>query len=201
MFATAVARVVTPAGRASYPYLVEPDTKFDAEGKYKVDLVLDGDAPETQAFVASIRKALDDWKADAAKEGRKITQWNDLPIKEETNENGEPTGNIIVRTARAASGTSRKTGQKWEKPLPLFDEDLREHKGGVGPGSIIKVSADLLKYQSSNKGGVRLSLAGVQVLKAMGGGDDPESLGFGTPDHAGFTPEDGSATGTSGGDF
>ena len=32
--------IVTPAGRAIYPWLIEPDTKFNTLGEYKVSLSL-----------------------------------------------------------------------------------------------------------------------------------------------------------------
>jgi len=36
-------RFVSPKGIASYPYLTNPDTKFNPDGEYKVSLIVAGD--------------------------------------------------------------------------------------------------------------------------------------------------------------
>lgn len=194
MYAKDQGRVVTPTGTASFPYLKDPDTKFDAFGDYKVDLVVDPNDPEVKAYIDRLEQEFADWKRESSEQGRNITEWNPIPVKPHTDADGQETGKVIIKFKRKAGGISKKTQKQWKKPLPLFDADLREFDGSPGPGSQVRVSADIIRYQSSNKGGVRLSLAGVQVLRAAGGGDDAKSLGFGTPSGGSEFAEEQDAT-------
>jgi len=48
---------ISPKGTAAYAWLDKPDTKFDAEGKYKLTLVLSKDAEGSKEFAAGIMEA------------------------------------------------------------------------------------------------------------------------------------------------
>jgi hypothetical protein len=48
----------SPRGKLKYPWLREPDKRFDAEGKYKVDLVLHEDDDGVKEFIERIDKAV-----------------------------------------------------------------------------------------------------------------------------------------------
>ena len=51
---------VTPKGELRYPWLTQPDTRFDPEGKYKVVLVLDAADPAVEELVGKIQDALNE---------------------------------------------------------------------------------------------------------------------------------------------
>ena len=56
-------RYVTQVGVAIYPHLVEPDTKFNAEGEYKVKLRLSPDSVITDSKgkrVADVQSFIDE---------------------------------------------------------------------------------------------------------------------------------------------
>lgn len=58
----------TPIARTRYSHLSKPDTKWNSEGEYKTELVLDKATDETKAFVKSIEDAARSYYGpDAAK--------------------------------------------------------------------------------------------------------------------------------------
>lgn len=67
--------ITSPIGTARFPHLNEPDTKFDAEGKYKVDLVIT--AEEAQAISADIEAARPDEFAASEPGNRCVRQVED----------------------------------------------------------------------------------------------------------------------------
>ncbi len=116
----------TPVAPTKYPKLVTPDTKFKAEGEYSVKQILTGDTAEKvrQVLEAAQDKALEfykgqlDPKKDAAKL-RKI-QKADLPMVDELDEEGNPTGKYLVTLKRKAAGV-RKDGSQWSFKIPIKD--------------------------------------------------------------------------------
>ena len=58
----------TPIARTRYSHLSKPDTKFNSDGEYKTELVLEKNTEETKAFVKSVEEAARAYYgADAAK--------------------------------------------------------------------------------------------------------------------------------------
>ena len=58
----------TPIARTRYSHLSKPDTKWNSEGEYKTELVLEKNTEETKAFVKSVEEAARAYYgADAAK--------------------------------------------------------------------------------------------------------------------------------------
>ena len=54
-------RVTTPVGNASYPWLKQPDTKFNPDGLYSCNIIVDKD--KAQKLITIIDKAYDDNRA------------------------------------------------------------------------------------------------------------------------------------------
>ena len=61
-------RLTTPIGKAVWPYLNNPDTKFDEDGVYKVTLRLDQDDEATSQLVSSLQGQADQWYKSMVKE-------------------------------------------------------------------------------------------------------------------------------------
>jgi hypothetical protein len=74
----------TPQGIAQYPYLNKPDTQFDSDGIYKVNVRLPSD--KAKQLVDAVRNAAKEAFGDKAKSAI-------LPFF-----NDEETGDIIVKT-------------------------------------------------------------------------------------------------------
>ena len=52
-------RYVTPTGIANYPWLVEPDTKFNPDGDYRVTMIFNEHTPELDYILQDLQKVLD----------------------------------------------------------------------------------------------------------------------------------------------
>lgn len=158
----------SPAGIAQYPRLTKPDTKFKADGEYKVTLVLPG--AEAAPLIDLIDKAMAESLVTARRENptkaKTIKAATDKPYKAVTDDEGNETGDYKFNFKMAAKVTSRTTKESWEQKPDLFDA-----KGKVlinpkiGGGSKVKVAFELFPFYTALIGaGVSLRLRAVQVL-------------------------------------
>lgn len=129
----------TPIGIAIYPKLTEPDYKWKPEGEYgpsKSDC-----RKKTLPLIATMEKLVDEVYAKAeAKacknklEKSKLKRVEDLPCKEELDDDANPTGYYLLNAKMKASGVSKKTGKTWKRTPALFDSVGRPIlKHGEGP--------------------------------------------------------------------
>lgn len=171
-------KIVTPAGVAVYPHLHAPDTKFVAEGVYKLKLKLDADA--AAKLIARIEPEFEKAKAlvpDAARKAK------NKPTRNEPWEEQEDGTFIFGEIKMKASGTNAK-GQDWERSPMIFDAANQKLPEGtrIGGGSTLKVAVELYPYYmaSTKAYGVALWLNAVQVidLKTWGGGGNASDFGF-----------------------
>jgi hypothetical protein len=160
---------ISPAGIAQYPRLTKPDTKYKADGEYKVTLVLP--AAEAQPLV----KLIDDAMVESLKKARmenptkakSIKAAADKPYKAVTDDEGNETGDIKFNFKMAAKVTSKKSGNTWEQKPAVFDAKLRPIPAtvNVGGGSRVKVKFEMLLFYTPLVGaGVSLRLLAVQIL-------------------------------------
>jgi len=180
-------KITTPVGIAKWPYLVEPDTKFNADGEYRVELVLPAgeDAEELFAKVSAFRdKAAVEYKKLGGGKAVKIAPSFPLVRNDD--------GTISVKAKLKAKVTS-KAGRSWEQRPAMFDSkgvpinsEIR-----VGSGSRIRLSLELAPFNSPAIGGCGVSarLRGVQVIEIK----EPRAtsatdFGFGA-EEAGFVAE------------
>lgn len=199
-------RITSPLGVAVYPKLVKPDTKFDANGVYSVDLDLDPNDKEVKAFVATIKKAADVAYAETceAKGGKKLKR-ADLSIKE--------TEDGMLRfkfKLKAKGGTEDKA---WDQKPALFDAKGNPiaNPPSIGSGSKIRVAFELVPYFTAMVGaGITFRMRAVQICELReytpdGGFDafgfkatDGYSAGSDTPAQA---PQDDATEESDGDDF
>jgi hypothetical protein len=153
---------ITPKGIALHPWLTLPDTKFDKEGKYKVDLRLD---PDDEVHAAFIEKLSDDnkrhWDEVAKKDKKKaaIARSPRDPIKAEVDPaTGEETGMVIVRFS------SRYQPSLFDADRNQITDDLK-----IGTGSVVKVAFTKNYYYNAkdNEVGLNLYLMQVQIVKLV----------------------------------
>ena len=178
-------RFVSPKGIASYPYLTNPDTKFNPDGEYKVSLIVAGDdASKVIDFLTEKHKAA---VAQAKQEnaGKRVKE-GELPFIENDD------GTVTFKFKLKAKVTPKK-GDPFEQKPALFDAKGKPLTGEtkVGGGSTIKVSYEVVPYYTAIAGaGVSLRLKAVQIieLKAYSGGGNAESYGFG--EEEGFEADD-----------
>ena len=164
---------VTPAGKAVWPRLNSPDTKFDEDGVYKTDLVLSAEASE------DLREAIDQiaedgWKEAISKESKpakknalKKYKYHAPYFPEEDDQTGEETGNYVFRFKTRAKNRDGSV-----KKLPLVDAKKNPVGEIVGSGSTIKIAFTPNPYQmpTTKQYGCTLYLNAVQVLDLVGAG-------------------------------
>ena len=182
--------ITTPAGTAQWPWLNKPNVKFNPDGEYSVNLILEGDDASSlceqldKLVEASYNEAVTEAKPQDKKRFTKAT-----PYTPEYDEDGTETGRIIFKFKMKANMTS-KDGSTWTQAPKLFDA-----KGGkitgvtVYGGSTIKVAGQAAPYvmPATKMCGVSLKLQAVQVIKLVAGG----GMGGDTLDSFGFGEEDG----------
>lgn len=168
----------TPRGVAYYPYISAPDTKFDEQGHYKVNLCIPKE--EAQPIIEQIKgelvagiKALKEAKPNA-----KIKQ-APLPFEDEVDEDDQATGNVIIKFKSKAA----------YKPAIFDSKGTPMMKSNIYAGSILKVNGSIAFYNSPAVGaGVTLRLRAVQVIEYVEGAVGATKFGFG--EETGFTIED-----------
>jgi ssDNA-binding protein len=177
----------SPRGLAVFPWLNKPDTKFKAEGQYKVGLKLKTDDKLTQKFIAEIdagmAQAVATARTDNPAKAKKINQCADKPYRAEVDDDDNETGFTIFNFKMTASGTSRKTGKPFTLKPALFDAagEPLDAETRIGGGSLIRVSYLLNEFFQTTKigAGVSLQLNGVKVIKLVEwGGGDASAHGF-----------------------
>lgn len=110
-------RFTTPKGLAQYPALKTPDTKFNPEGDYKVNLVMEDDE-KTNTLVSKLEAILEDFYENddnvkqAISKGRKVVT-QDIYEKDEE-------GRIVMKFKQKAVIT-KKDGSKIPVKIRQFD--------------------------------------------------------------------------------
>jgi hypothetical protein len=173
---------VTPKGTARWPKINKPDTKFDEDGVYTVDLILEG--KDSEALIEQITKIRDEgYKEFCTKEKKAKLKLADLPFKAEEDDAGNETGRTVFRFKLKAKGKS-KDGSKYDRKVAIFDAKGKPTKAEVWGGSGIKVSYEPRPWFVAMHGvGVSLQLRAVQIIDLVTkGSGDSKSFGFGEED-------------------
>tara|TARA_R110000772_G_scaffold194552_3_gene305296 strand:+ start:715 stop:1323 length:609 start_codon:yes stop_codon:yes gene_type:complete len=168
--------IVTPAGRAIYPWLINPDTKFNALGEYKVSLSLN--TSEAEPLIKKIDEAMEKAKT-LAPEGKKV-KVSDPPYFNEVDGDEQETGNVLFKFKSKAQ-IQTKDGKTIKITPKLFDSKgtLLKDVTEIWGGSTIKISADIAPYFVGAVGaGVSLRLKAVQIIELVTGGNNADSYGF-----------------------
>ncbi len=133
---------VSPIGTAVFPHLITPDTKFDAEGKFKTGIALSEE---------DMAKAVDYFETKYASQIKAIKNF-ELPIGEDKD--------------------GRKYLKASSKYRPLLigpdKQPINLEKAKIWGGSTIRISANEFEYASGKNKGVSLQLNKVLVLKESG---------------------------------
>lgn len=185
-------RITTPVCRFVFPKLVEPETKFDPAGAYKVMGALEGDtgadiAAQLDALLNNHKASL---KAQAPTQSFKLA---DLPFGFEEVE-GKPC--FVVKTKMKASGMERD-GRRWTAAPALFDAKGqpirdRETMRNMWSGTTGRISFDATPFYNAAIGaGITLRLRAVQIIDLVQSGGNAEAYGFG--EEEGYTVGDTAA--------
>lgn len=206
---------VTGKGVLVFPHLNAADYKFKKEtGEYSTKHRQDSaeGAPlkaEIDALMLESVKVAEVAHAKAIAEETDPTKKKKLmkfKVKMADNppyDEDEEAGTITFNFKMTASGTSRKTGEKFTQAPLLVDAKLKTldpAKVKIGGGSVAKVSysAEMFPPTPVVGAGVTLRLYGVQILELKEWSRDGASLGFDS-EEGGFEAEDETADGAAAG--
>ena len=149
----------TPRVAAQYPYLLDPDTKFNAEGDLKCNFTVE-DNDYWRGVIEQCESDLKEYAAQVHKDtGKKPRLSTDLPWVENDD------GTITFKTKRKAQITRKKDKKVIEITVPQFDAKGKPIKPMVkiGGGSEIRLSLEIYTWLASNKAGVSLRPLAVKV--------------------------------------
>ena len=201
--------ITSPFGSALWSHLVTPDTKFNVEGDYKINLELSESdaAPLIAQIMAAKDEALATFKADAKAEGKTQKAIDKIKLSDidPFAEDDEDENKIVFKFKRKASFT-KDTGETIHFDVPLIDSTGKtipsDKKPNVGNGSQVRVMAELIPYHMATSGvGISLRLKKVQIKSLVEFSTD--GPGFDACEDGGYTPpgmddEFGDAGGDSG---
>jgi len=203
---------VTPIGVAVWPHLHSPDTKFDKDGVYRVQLAYGAESAEAKKLVSMIDawvvKAIEAENEQRVKDEKKPLvgkqiKYADLPYKMELNDEGEETGRMLFNFKLKAKGKTRE-GEVFERKVALY------LKGGaplpkdkkIGGGSHLQVSYEANPFYTGGLGaGVSLRMEAVMVHELVEWAQrDASGYGFDVDDTATPTAGESSEEGGDGDD-
>lgn len=158
--------MTTPKCEVRWAKVIEPDYKFDDNGIYSIDCIVNTDDPDMVAMLQKLEVILDAAWAKWAKENpAKAKQYTKAPIVREyiDSATGDSTGvNYIHIKTKAVDAKGN------DKKVPIYDRRAQKDTSGtlIGNGSICKVGFSAAPYEvaSSKTIGLSLYLNAVQVI-------------------------------------
>lgn len=183
--------LVTPKATVTgWVSILKPDTKYNADGDYKIKVRIPRDAKGLDALLEIIEKARADAKAEFVKQpknkGKRVKE-ADLPFYED-----EDTEEVVLSFKSKASYIDKKTEQRKSRVIPIFGAGGRlkpEEVPNFGEGSEVRVAFQASGFCNAALGaGVSLRLESIKLIKPVeftGGGANP----FGDDDEDGYEPD------------
>ena len=156
-------RFTTPKGVAYFPYISKPDPNY---GGYKVNLCVPKE--EAASVIAVIKNVLTQGIQMDKALSKAIKQQSPLPFKDEVDEDGTPTGNVIFKL---------KSGENY-KPAVFDSKNKAMMEHNIWGGSVIKVGGTAEYYNNNVGAGVILRLNAVQIIEYIQGSDGADRFGF-----------------------
>lgn len=173
---------LSPIGEfTGFVWIIKPDTKFNDDGVYKVDLTLDGpDAERLKDIIEAAAKAflaehVDDMPPAKAKKWELY-----VPFDAEEDEDGEPTGRTTFHFKQNAKIRS-KSGEVKDIAIEVRDSQDKIINVPIYSGCRGRIMFSMrgITMSSTSEAGVRLDFYKVQITKLSKGGS---SKGFGAVD-------------------
>lgn len=166
-------------GKALWCKVFEPDTKFDSNGIYSVDLLI----PETKAqqlceFLDGVADKR--YKEEVKAKPKLKASLSTRPAYEtDYDEDGNETGNLKFKFKLKASGQTRDGRDYSQKPA-VVDAKRKPmtEEVAVGNGSTIKVAFEPIPYvmASTKQVGVSLRMKAVQIIDLVEYGGSAASV-------------------------
>jgi hypothetical protein len=174
-------KITLPVGIARFPHLNRPDTKFVEAGAYKANVAV---SHERAAPV--IKRLQEIAKAEL---GKALPKADNSLWKEETDDNGDPTGMVMFKCS--VKNVITKDGNLWDRRPVQYDSNLNKVNENIYGGSELAVACDVWAWEYSGKKGLGLQPTAVQIHKLVEGPEGGGDHGFSKAD-GGFVSEAGS---------
>lgn len=179
----------TPVGEAVYPHVTKPDFKYNKGGVYTCTLRVDGQDPKIQEIIAKIDAAVEAEAKEAKAtlkaiknpkrraEAKEKIDSPHVPYEEEYDDDGEPTGNYLIRFKAHYTGKD-KEGNSYTRELSLFDTKRHQLTGKRRPsvysGSELVVNFFIAPFWNPQVGlGVTLYMRAVLIKTLRSGSANP----------------------------
>lgn len=176
---TAPIRLVTPKGLAEYPHIEEPDTKFDDNGVYHVNLILNKE--ESASIIDKMNEILQDFIANDIKLKEAKARGKQYVLQdfyEELNED-----EIRLKFKQKASYIRKSDGKEVQVKIPVFDSKGTPVKDvNIGSNSTLRVcfTANPYYMPATKSVGLSLRLVAVKLIELVERGNGGASgYGFG----------------------
>jgi hypothetical protein len=190
--------------------LNKPDDRYNPDKpEYKVSIIYENEEAASDMIEViktaqdqAVEDAVNQAREEAKKKGKKFNEERfrsslklaPLPIKEELDENDDPTGRIIIGPFKMRARGVTKDGREWERKCPVFDgagKPVDLEAVSIWGGSILNICYFIDTYYTAALGaGVSLKLEAVQVLE-LRSGKAKTAAGFGfSTDGEGLSQDD-----------
>ena len=160
-------KIVSPRGIAVYPWLNRPDTKFSADGDFKVTLKVP--AEDASPLIQKLDEIISNYQSQQTKADPKLARYSvSPPYEEEMDDQGNLTGHYLFKFKQKAK-IHTKDGRVIDMKVALVDASRTPTSVNVGGGSAIKIAATVFPYAMSTTKSIGLSLrpSAVQILELV----------------------------------
>ncbi|MCX4025652.1 hypothetical protein H0A36_28285 [Endozoicomonas sp. SM1973] len=187
---------ISPLGTLGpFPRLNKPDTKFNADGEYKAQLVVP--AEDAQKLIDRINKQYEEFYNELTEEERKKKKKPKLKLKKADlpYEVDEDEGTVTFKYKLKAL-IKKKDGTIIKRRPIIYDSKGKKVPEVtdifIGQGSEIKISTLFYTWYTPTLGaGITLQFDAVQVIKLENKAYSPDASSFGFVEHEdGFSIED-----------
>ena len=169
--------LTTPKGKAVYPHITQPDTKFNADGVYNTKLHVSED--DFNLFSKGVLEIVErEYDAECKAKGKQLRRASSQPLR--ITEDGD----FEIYAKQVAQRQTKKGLLQFT--VPVFDSagNRISDVPNIGSGSELKLSVEVYTWYTDLQGfGYTLRLKAVQLLDLV------EYSGVG---NFGFDAEDGS---------
>lgn len=170
--------LTTPKGKAVYPHITQPDTKFNADGVYSTKLHVSED--DFNLFSKGVQETVErEYDAECKAKGKQLRRAPSQPLR--ITEDGD----FEIYAKQVAQRQTKKG--LLEFTVPVFDSKGKRisEVPNIGSGSELKLSVEVYTWYTDLQGfGYTLRLKAVQLLDLVeysGGGNfgfDAEDGGY-----------------------
>jgi hypothetical protein len=162
----------TPVGELVYPWLTRADTRYDPDGVFQTKLLLPFEG--AQELIAKLETARSDFIDTLDLKVRNTYQPVDV-YEDETDDEGNPTGNVLFKLKLKNNVTVRSTKETFtQTPVLVMADDGSAVEAPIYGGTMARIKGQIVPYTNGKDKavGVTMRLRSVQVHELVSGNSD-----------------------------